>query len=277
MNGPVTSPADEVLWQETTTSPGVTQASEERAGAPETAGGIHEPRTLELVELLLKDPACVDRLNRQPEAQWGLFPRLLLIAEASYLLFALVLLVVLNAAPPSAYPRLSWLTLPPTRWGDGTALGLPLAYMLGIVLAACVCLPSFYFYSLLAGAKLTWLQITSLLGKGLASNAIMLLGLLPAYVAVVLGLIVFEAPADWLRWALLLGLLLPFASGVWGLRAIYLGVMDLASALPPPWHCQRRCFLRRLVLSWTAVYAVVVPVMVYRLWEYFAGQVAIGL
>jgi hypothetical protein len=239
--------------------------------APEQPAGA-EPTTLELVELLLKDPAGVDRLNRRADLQGVLLPRFLLIAEASYLLFALVMVLVLNIAPPPAYPQLPGLPLPAAHWADATAVSLPLAYMIGIILAACVCLPSFYFYGLLAGIKLSWLQITSLLGKGLASNAMMLMGVLPAYVAIVLGMIVLEAPVDWLQGTLLVGLLLPFAAGLWGMRAIYLGMMDQSSVLPPEWLSQRRCFLQRLVLAWTAVYASVVPLMVFRLWEYFAGR-----
>ena len=48
------------------------------------------------------------------------------------------------------------------------------------------------------------------------------------------------------------------------------GMMDLAAGLPAEWQCRRRCFLRRLILSWSAVYVAVVPLMIYRLWEYFA-------
>jgi hypothetical protein len=155
-------------------------------------------------------------------------------------------------------------------------LSLPLAYGLGLVLAACVCLPSFYFYSLLAGVKASWSQITSLVGKGMAANAVMLLGVLPVYVAAVLGLVVFNADLEWLRWTLKFGLLLPFVAGLWGLRSVYLGVTDLGETMPPAWRCRRRCFLRRLTFSWAAVYATVVPVMVYRLWEFFAAIVRIG-
>jgi hypothetical protein len=231
-----------------------------------------EATTLGLVELLLKDPARVDRLNREPDRQRELFPRFLLVAEASYLLFGVVILLIIKLAPAAAYPHSLWLRMPPAHWGDGTALSLPLAYTLGLVLAACVCLPAFYFYSLLAGVRMTWLQITSVVGKGMAANAVMLLGILPVYVAAVLGEIVFAAPTEVLQWTLKLGLLLPFVAGLWGLRAIYLGVMDLAASLPPRWQCRRHCFLRRLVLSWAAVYTAVVPIMIYRLWEYFAAH-----
>jgi hypothetical protein len=242
-------------------------ADETPGAAPYDAA---DATTLGLVELLLKDPGRVDRLNREPDRQRELFPRFLLVAEASYLLFGVVILLIINLAPAAAYPHSLWLRMPPAHWGDGTALSLPLAYTLGLVLAACVCLPAFYFYSLLAGVKMTWLQITSVIGKGMAANAIMLLGILPVYVAAVLGEIVFAAPTEVLQWTLKLGLLLPFVAGLWGLRAIYLGVMDLAASLPPRWQCRRHCFLRRLVLSWAAVYTAVVPIMIYRLWEYFA-------
>jgi hypothetical protein len=155
----------------------------------------------------------------------------------------------------------------PAAGEDGFILG----YTLGILLAAGVCLPSFYFYSLLAGVKLSWLQISSLIARGTAANAILLLGILPVYVAVVLGMVVFQAPEDSLKWAVYVGLALPFLTGLWGLRAIYLGVVDLSANLSHLGHCKRLCFLRRLVLSWAAVYATVVPVMIYRLWEFFAG------
>jgi hypothetical protein len=227
--------------------------------------------TLGVVELLLKQPARLDELNRQPDWQREMFPRLLLIGEAGFLAYALVMVLLLNLAPAVAATRGPFLTLPPASWLDGTCLGLVLAYTVGVLLAACVCLPSFYFYSLLAGVKISWLQISSLVVKGTAANAILLLGILPIYVAVVLGLVVFEAPPAHLQWALAAGLGLPFLTGLWGLWSIYLGILDVSSTLPDQWQCRRRCFLRRLVFSWAAVYAAVVPVMIFRLWESFAG------
>lgn len=271
MNTQIESPAHDTLCYDPSGEP-IHATALENQSPDDAAQELDEPTTLELVELLLKAPAKVDRLNRREDVQPLLLSRFLLITEASYLIFGIVMLLLLNRAPAAAYPRLPWLAMPPADWTNATALALPLAYMIGIVLAACVCLPSFYFYSLLAGVKLTWLQITSVVAKGTASNAIMLLGLLPAYVAVVLGLIIFDADVEVLQWALLGGLLLPFASGLWGLRAIFLGVKDMASVLSRQWHCQRWCFLRRMVLAWTAVYATVVPVMIYRLWDYFAHK-----
>lgn len=234
-----------------------------------------EDTTLGLVELLLKAPARVDELNRDIGRQADLLPRFLFIALAAYLVFSFVLVLVLQVAPLPA-PDYAWWRVPPARWSDGTALSLPLAYSISIVLAACVCLPTFYFFSLLAGAKLTGLQIVSLLGKGMAANGILLLGILPIYMAIALGMIVLHSPPTALQAVLLLGLLLPFVSGLWGLHAVYQGLLRLVEPLPAEWQCHRRCFLRRLILSWSAVYAAVLPIMIYRLWEFFAALVQFG-
>lgn len=257
---------------------GMRQAEAELESRQEDAAELEAKAqsTLGLVELLLKRPEAVDQLNRRPVWQRELFPRFLLIGEVSYLAYALIMVLLINLAPPAAYPHSVWLRLPDASWWNGTALGLVLGYTLGILLAACVCLPSFYFYSLLAGVKMSWLQISSLVGKGTAANAVLLLGILPIYVALVLGLVVLRAPAEHLQLTLKLGLLLPFLAGLWGLRSIYLGILDLGANLPPHWQSRRQCFLRRLTLSWAAVYTAVVPVMIYRLWESFADLVRLA-
>ena len=82
----------------------------------------------------------------------------------------------------------------PSPTSAGLSLGL--AYVLGLIAATGVCLPSFYFYGLLSGVRITVLQVTTHITEGMAATALMLLGLLPIYVAYVLGLIVFEAPSS---------------------------------------------------------------------------------
>jgi hypothetical protein len=151
---------------------------------------------------------------------------------------------------------------------------LPLAYTLGLVAATGICLPSFYFYSLLAGVKMSMLQITGQVLKGKAVTALLLVGILPIYVAVVLGTIIFKLPAETLEVYLYLGLILPFLTGLAGMRSIYVGVTGWADTLAPERRCRRACFLRRLTLSWSAVFVAVSPVMIYRLWEYFARILA---
>jgi hypothetical protein len=232
-----------------------------------------ERSTLGLVELLLKDPGRVDALNRQERRQGDLMPRFLGIALAGYTLYSAAMILILNTAPAAALPR-RLLPVPPADWADGSAVGLLLGYTVGLVATACVCLPSFYFFGLLAGVGMNMVQVTAQVLRGMAANALLLVGLLPIYVAVVLGMVVFKAPAENLEWALYAGLALPFVAGLEGVRVIYRGVQGVAAALPPELRCRRECFLRRLTVSWAAVYTAVCPVMIYRLWEFFAGQLA---
>ena len=114
-----------------------------------------------------------------------------------------------------------------------------------------------------------------LIAKGTAANSIMLLGILPIYVALVLGGVVLAAPEAELQWMIKIGLMLPFIAGLWGLRAIYEGIMDLHDAGGQAECSKRRCFLRRLTLSWAAVYTAVLPIMIYRLWEFIARGMTI--
>jgi hypothetical protein len=227
----------------------------------------NEQSALGLAELLLKNPDRVERLNREEARLPILVPRFLAIALASYMLFAIAMIVIFSVAPPTALPPL----MPAATWSKAAALGMLLGYSLGLVAATGVCLPSFYFYGLLAGVKLSMLQVVANTFKGKASGALMLIGVLPIYVAVALGMSVFNAPQETMTLWLYVGLVLPFLAGAWGLRSIYLGFMGLADTLPPERRCRRECFLRRLTLSWTACYAAVSPVMIYRLWEYFAS------
>jgi TctA family transporter len=102
----------------------------------------------------------------------------------------------------------------------------------------------------------------------------MLMGLLPIYVAGALGLLVFRVPQEKVEIAFYFGLTLPFVAGLWGIRSVYLGFMQLADTLPPERRCRRECFLRRLTLACAACYTAVTPVMIYTLWDNFANKLA---
>lgn len=264
---PLVLPADESVFQLNRSS--IKPKRDNPPPDPDDLVEVNERSTLGLVELILKRPARVDALARGEDHQGQLIPRFLAVALISYLLFALAMVLLLNAAPSGAWPT-RWLEMPPAHWHDGTALGLVLAYTLGFTAATGVCLPSFYFYGLLAGVKMSMLQVTGQVMKGKAFSAIMLVGLLTIYVALMMGLIIFEVPNHLIEFWLYLGLALPFAAGLWGIGAIYRGVMGLADTLPPERRCRRTCFLRRLTLAWSACYAAVAPVMIYTLWDYFA-------
>ncbi len=225
---------------------------------------------LGLVEILLKFPGRADQLNRDEALQAHLIPRFLAIALSSYALFAVAMLIILNAAPAEAYPR-RLLTVPPASWHNGSGPGLLAAYLIGLVAASCICLPSFYFFALLAGAKMTMLQIVGVVVRGTATSALVLVGILPIYVAVILGLVIVHSPVELLEYGLYLGLVLPFVAGLAGVHAIYRGVTGMAETMPDACRSGRACFLRRLTVSWAVCYTAVSPVMIYRLWESLAG------
>lgn len=245
------------------------------AGPPEEGRGAVGPApdersVLGLAELLLKNPSRVDRLARDEGKQLLLLPSLLAIGLASFSLFALGLVLTLGAAPAEALPELL-----AERWAThraASALALWLAYALGFTLTTGVCLPSFYFYSLLAGVRLSWAQVTAQIMKGQASTAVMLMGIMPVYVAAALGAMVFAAPPPVLRGVLYAGLALPFVAGLWGVRSIYVGFLGLSDTLPTRRRCQRECWLRRLTAACSACYTAVCPVMIYTLWGYFADH-----
>src|SRR5947209_6026902 len=197
------------------------------AEAPPVAAG--EPSVLGIAELLLKAPARLDALTRAEGRQAELIPRLLALALAGYALFAAVL-VVLFLASPAAVPGIlgaSW------TGSAGPALALGLAYPVGLVASTGICLPAFYFFGLLAGVRASALQVTAHVLKGKAATALLLLGVLPIYLAVTLGLRVFAAPPAALEAALAVGLALPFLAGLWGVRSIYVGFLGLADTLAP--------------------------------------------
>jgi hypothetical protein len=232
-----------------------------------------EHSTLGLVELLLKNPVRADALNREENQQAVLIPRFLSIALASYVLFSVAMILILSSTSESARPH-RFLPIPVVQWSNRSALGLLIAYNFGLVAATCICLPSFYFFALLAGVRMSMVQIVGQVLRCKASSAIVLVGILPIYVAVVLGMAVFHIAPGILELVLYVGLALPFIAGLEGVRSIYRGVMGMAETLPAERRCRRACFLRRLTLSWAAVYTAVSPVLIYRLWVFLAGQLS---
>ncbi len=233
---------------------------------PEVAADEHS--VLGLTELLLKDPDRLDRLARDDGRQPLLVPCFLAVGLASFSLFALALALTLSAAPADALP--GFLAGPWAADRTGSAVALWLAYALGFTLTTGVCLPSFYFYGLLAGVRASWLQVTAQVMKGQASTAMMLMGVLPVYLAAALGAVVFAAPSEALRVVLYAGLGLPFAAGLWGVRSIYRGFLGLSDTLPPERRDRRECWLRRLTMACSGCYTAVCPVMIYTLWRHFA-------
>jgi hypothetical protein len=242
----------------------------------------------ELVELILKRPERLERLIRNRALQARLVPKLLAISLLGFVFFGVALALVFTAA--GEWPQLVAIrdfvagqastigTFVPLatgetglrRWWDGSATALIGAYAIGLVAATGICLPSLYFYGLLAGVRMTMLDVVIQSLKAKATTAIALVGILPIYAALGLAVVVFELPEPLRIATFWLGLVLPFLAGLFGTYSLYRGLAGFADTLSAERRSRRECFLRRLVVSWAVCYTAVTPVMIHTLWVLLA-------
>jgi hypothetical protein len=247
-----------------------------------------EIKTFGLVELLLKNRRRLHQALRDEAADAVMLPRLLGIAIVGFALFGVVMSLVLSVS--NRWPTLTaistWLEAPSTHlfsidvihsswgklwpWVGGRAFVLTAAYAFGLVAASGVALPSLYFYCLLAGVRMSMVEVVAHAVKAKAIAAVALVGILPIYVALAMGVVIFKVDEFWLQTTMVLGLLLPFIAGFWGTASLYQGFAQLCDTMPVERIANRQCFLRRLVLSWSACYSAIMPVMIYSLWAVFS-------
>jgi hypothetical protein len=147
---------------------------------------------------------------------------------------------------------------------------MPLSLVLAFVGALCVCLPSFYFYTQLSGLDATFRLVTAQALRAQATMAVLLLGVVPFYAALVLGCAA-GAVTDASR-VVLAGVALPFVVGLYGMLALYRGFGELSLVLPIT-HRRRGHFLQRMTLCWAVVYSAVAPVALVRLAQTLAPMV----
>ena len=227
-----------------------------------------EVSTASVVEMLLKDHDQLNNLLRHEAYQRDLVPRLLAVALAGFAVYGIVMTAIVNAL---WVKNGFWLPyLPPAYWNRPSVANLTLGYTLGLIAANGICLPSFYFYGLLAGIKTTMLGVTAHAIKGMAAGAVALVGLLPIYVALSLTSIVFPLGHGWDWICVNWGLALPFAAGIFGAVNLYEGFVGLADTMTCPNRNTRQCFLRRLILAWVGCATFVTPVVIYSLWDYLS-------
>jgi hypothetical protein len=243
-----------------------------------------ERDSLGLLELILKSPDRLDRLIRDPEYQPELLSRFLGISLVGFSFFGVAMSLVLSAS--SVWPQLAAVDAvlagrEPTilkftksadlsftaHWLNGDALRLVAAYAAGLIAATGICLPSLYFYSLLAGVRMTMMDVVLQALKSKAVAAVTLIGVLPIYATGGLAIAIFPMPQEWRDSVLALGLILPFIAGTAGTYSLYRGLSGFADTMVAKSREQRQCFLQRLVLSWAACYSAVSPVLIFTLWQ----------
>lgn len=253
----------------------------------ETPADETSPSIAGLVDLLLKDQPRLNTIARDADKQRDLLPRLLAVGLLGYAVFGVALALAFTVVGrwPELTPIATWLEQPTrspieflprtdvspfSAWLNGDAAVLLASYTLGLIGALGICLPSFYFYGLLAGVRSSMVDVAVLAAKTVAAGAVALVGVLPIYVAVILGAAVFEASAEVVVALAYLGLILPFVAGLWGTRTLYVSFLGWCDTLPALRRERRKCFLRRLLLAWCGCYTAIAPVMIYTLWEKMA-------
>lgn len=214
-------------------------------------------------DAMLRDDPAVDDLVTDDRYLPATTHRLLALAVGGLMLYGLALGIILEAAESSG---LLSAAIPGTP-----ALWMPLTLSGGFLAAIAICLPSFYFYTQLAGLDASFRTIVAQSLRVQARTSIILMGLLPFYVAwglsPFLGLDLFAAEV----WVVLAaGMTLPFVVGLAGLWSIYRSFRRLVTRLPIT-HPRRGDVVLRLVLCWGAVMICVTPVAMWRIGDYLSA------
>ena len=214
-----------------------------------------EPSALGLFDLVLRGQDRLSSLLRHDASLPSLTQRLLALSLLGLAVHGLVVGIASQALGRGALAGLGLQEGHPALW-------MPLAFVAAFIGALAVCLPSFYFYTHLSGLDASFRLVTAQALRGQATTSVFLLGLCPFYAAVVLSAAV--GILDDSGVVLGVGLLLPFAVGLWGVRVLYRSFRDLTTWLPVT-HARRGNFLARMILCWAAVYTAIAPVALFRL------------
>jgi hypothetical protein len=216
-----------------------------------------------MFELILRGESRLHRVLRDEAGLPEVIQKLLALSVLGLAIHGLVLGVAAELLAPIPGKGAFYQAGHPVLW-------MPLAFVGAFLGALCICLPSFYFYTQLSGLDASFRLVTAQALRAQATTSVLLLGVLPFYAAWLLGTAVglFDAANT----ALFAGFCLPFAVGLFGIRAVYRGFCDLAQHLPIT-HRRRGAFLQRLVLCWGAVYSTVAPLALFRLCEALGTRV----
>jgi hypothetical protein len=224
----------------------------------DTAGG-----SVQISEPLIRDDPRLDAMVMDESRGIETIQRLLGVALVGSLIYGLAVGLTAQFVAPRP-PLAVWL-------GRLPVVTLPLAFTGAFLVALLVCLPSFYFYTQLSGLDASFRLITAQALRVQARTVVLLLGALPIYVALALGVRI--GAIDDANTVILVGVAMPFVIGLAGLKSLYRSFERLAEQLPIS-HVRRPQFLLRIVVAWAAAYSVVCPVALYRVGELLANVVA---
>lgn len=245
-------------------------AFESQTRADASAAPAEMVENVSIFEMLLKDNARLNQLLRDEARQREFIPKLIGVAVTGFAIYGAVVTGILNGIRETSgfWPP----ALPESSWSDWSIGNLTIAYTLGLIAANGICLPSFYFYGLLAGIPVTMLSVTAHALKGMAAGAVALLGLLPIYVALALSVLILPPNDHWSGLWIAAGLALPFIAGLAGAANLYQGFVSLADTIRRTRGRSRECFLRRLMLAWVGCSLFVLPPVIYTLWDFLSDR-----
>lgn len=209
-------------------------------------------------ELVLTEGEAMDDLVLDAGRLAGTLQKLVLLSLVGLMVYGAVVGLASGSADLPA-----WFTRgEPMIW-------MPLAFGGAFLAAIAVCLPSFYFYTQLAGLDASFRVITAQSLRVQARTSVVLLGVLPFYAALALGTHLGFDLGLGAEGVAVLGMCLPFVVGIIGIAALYRSFRRLVGRLPIT-HERRGNIILRLVLAWGAVFSAVAPVALWRLGELLA-------
>lgn len=212
------------------------------------------PGQSQLYDLLIRDTPQLDQVIMDADEHIGTLQKLLGVSVLGTVLYGTTVGFVAQKLAISG-PLGTWL-------GSMPLLTLPLTLSAAFLTALMVCLPSFYFYTQLAGMDASFRLIVAQALRVQARTSVLLLGILPVYAALSLAAVLGVLQNG--EALIACGLLLPFLLGLVGLVSLYKSFHRL-SALLPVAHVRRPLFVLGTVVAWGAVYTAVCPVALYRI------------
>lgn len=208
------------------------------------------------LDLVLHGQAELDRKLVQPDQLLGLTERLLALSVIGLVVHGAIIALVAAAL---------------TEVSLTAAIAVPAALVVAFLAALAICLPSFWFYTQIAGLDASFRLVTVQALRVQATTSALLLGALPVFAAVALATRLGVGPEP--ETVLTIGLAMPFLVGLRGLSALRRSFRTLVEVLPIT-HLRRPGFVGRLTLAWGMVYSAVAPVALWRALEAFDPALA---
>lgn len=214
-----------------------------------------------VVDLLIRRRDLMDEAVTDRDAAARLLPRLVGISVVGVAAFSVVQGGLLTLEGAAVWPAGVSETSPLKAMGS-----VFLAYSAGLFGAQVASLPSAYFYALLAGVKTHGWRVAVEAMRAQATSATVLLGLLPVYFAVALGVALGFDDLQWFWRNLVIGVggyTLPFVAGLGGVVAMLRAFTQLVRG-PQVEGVARSPMPVLLVLSWSVLFTAMAPLAVWR-------------